>query len=317
MEPAVRVKLVTGRGNGAISILELTASNGIRLDSLLREFGIGSIAPGRFGRRRLGLIDEGIVARLSATCCILMPHGSQFIVQHLLGALIKAGAILDGTASPREQFPECFDDLEACVTDVLANSASPIAVDAVLQHEVRWRAASKAERQNATDYLHVLREPPRLVVVGRANVGKSSLTNAMAGMAVSVVSTEPGTTRDYIGVLIECDGLWVQWIDTPGVEEGLPQYDLYISILDGADLVIHCSDRGGLEFAMLSFPRTIPVLRCGTKADLGEIPGADVSTSVEELLGLGELAKTIRQLLAPKNLIDSGPLWRFHPCLPV
>lgn len=317
---AVRVRLCSARVCGAIAILELVASDESSLDSVLSGMGIESIGPGRFVHRRFGQIDAGVVVRQSATCCMLMPHASPLIVQRLFDSALSCGAMQDDESIGRERFSECADEIEGCVLAALADSVSPIAIDAILVHEVRWRAAGKVERLAATDHLCVLRDPPRVVLVGRPNVGKSSLTNAMAGRAVSVVSDEAGTTRDHIGVLLECDGLVVQWLDTAGLEEAgvphcLPGSD--DSILDGADLVVHCSDQSGRGFTDLSFPQGSTVLRCGTKADLGEVPGAEVWTSVQEKRGLGELARAVRRCLAPAERIFSGPLWRFHPRLPV
>jgi GTPase len=60
-------------------------------------------------------------------------------------------------------------------------------------------------------------EAPRIAVIGRPNVGKSSLVNALLGEERVVVSGEPGTTRDAIHVPFERDGRRYILIDTAGV----------------------------------------------------------------------------------------------------
>jgi GTP-binding protein len=57
----------------------------------------------------------------------------------------------------------------------------------------------------------------RLAVIGRPNVGKSSLTNAILGEDRVIVSPVPGTTRDAIDTPLEWDGTRILLIDTAGI----------------------------------------------------------------------------------------------------
>ncbi len=57
----------------------------------------------------------------------------------------------------------------------------------------------------------------RIAVVGRPNVGKSSLVNRLAGTERVVVSDEPGTTRDSIDLRLERDGRTYILVDTAGL----------------------------------------------------------------------------------------------------
>ena len=58
---------------------------------------------------------------------------------------------------------------------------------------------------------------PRIAVVGRPNVGKSSLLNALLGQERVIVSDVPGTTRDAIDTTLEWDGRTVRLVDTAGI----------------------------------------------------------------------------------------------------
>ncbi len=65
----------------------------------------------------------------------------------------------------------------------------------------------------------------RVVLVGRPNVGKSSLFNALAGHSGAIVSDQPGTTRDYLTAELDLDGVKCLLIDTAGIDERLPADD--------------------------------------------------------------------------------------------
>jgi len=59
--------------------------------------------------------------------------------------------------------------------------------------------------------------PLRVAIVGRPNVGKSSLLNRLVGFERSIVDSTPGTTRDAIDSLIEWQGKPILLVDTAGV----------------------------------------------------------------------------------------------------
>lgn len=59
----------------------------------------------------------------------------------------------------------------------------------------------------------------RVVIVGRPNVGKSSLFNQLVGQERAIVDPEPGTTRDYLVETILFDSLRVELCDTAGLRD--------------------------------------------------------------------------------------------------
>ncbi len=81
-----------------------------------------------------------------------------------------------------------------------------------------------------------LAAPPRLAIVGRPNVGKSSLLNRLAGEERALVSEIPGTTRDAVDTTIEVDGREVLLVDTAGlrrrgrVKPGVERYAVLRSL---------------------------------------------------------------------------------------
>ncbi len=89
-------------------------------------------------------------------------------------------------------------------------------------------------------------EVPRVAIVGRPNVGKSTLLNKLVGERRVIVSETPGTTRDPIDVDVDLDGTRYRLIDTAGIRRK-PQItedaDFYAVLrareaLEGADVAL-------------------------------------------------------------------------------
>jgi GTP-binding protein len=91
---------------------------------------------------------------------------------------------------------------------------------------------------------------PRIAIVGRPNVGKSSFLNALVGSERAVVSEIPGTTRDTVDTAVDFDGRRVVLVDTAGIrrrgriEEGIEKYALLrtATALERADVAILITD---------------------------------------------------------------------------
>lgn len=65
----------------------------------------------------------------------------------------------------------------------------------------------------------LLRDGIEVALIGRPNVGKSSLLNRLAGDEVAIVTDVPGTTRDLVRQSIQIDGVPIQVVDTAGLRE--------------------------------------------------------------------------------------------------
>jgi tRNA modification GTPase len=124
----------------------------------------------------------------------------------------------------------------------------------------------------------VLREGLTVVLVGRPNVGKSSLLNRLAGDEVAIVTPIAGTTRDYVRATISIEGVPLHLIDTAGLRDATDEVErigverTWDAIAKaGAALFIeeaHAVDRSVEADLVARLPRELPRVRVLNKIDL-------------------------------------------------
>ena len=96
----------------------------------------------------------------------------------------------------------------------------------------------------------LIREGIKVAIIGRPNVGKSSLLNALLKLDRAIVSDQPGTTRDVIDESLNVRGIPVRLLDTAGLrptqdriegegirrtEDAIAEADVLLLVLDGAE----------------------------------------------------------------------------------
>lgn len=137
---------------------------------------------------------------------------------------------------------------------------------------------------------------PIVAIVGRPNVGKSSLLNALAGAELAIVTPVAGTTRDKISQTIQIEGIPLHVIDTAGLRDTEDEVEKIgiertWSEIGRADVVLHLLDaRVGMtaedDAIAARFPAGVPVVRVLNKTDL---TGAAAATATLALPGGAEL----------------------------
>ena len=118
--------------------------------------------------------------------------------------------------------------VEECLRDLLArlevNLDFDEDVEAVGRDEIGCRLAdclaSLEELRRRAPWGRRLREGATVVLVGRTNVGKSTLFNALLEDERALVDEAPGTTRDVLEAWLDIAGMPVRLLDTAGLREG-------------------------------------------------------------------------------------------------
>ena len=151
---------------------------------------------------------------------------------------------------------------------------------------------------------HLLRDGVKVTIVGRPNVGKSSLFNRLVGTDRTIVTEIPGTTRDTVQEQIAMGGIPVLLTDTAGVRQSnypiemmgvertkraMAEADLLIVVVDGS-AELHAED---VEFLKSSIDR--PRVIALNKADLpgfqdspaGQVSDAEAVLPVAAKTGFG------------------------------
>jgi tRNA modification GTPase len=142
----------------------------------------------------------------------------------------------------------------------------------------------------------LVREGLQIAIIGKPNVGKSSLFNALVGAARAIVTAVPGTTRDLVTETVDLDGLRVTLVDTAGLRDsddlvesqGVERSrqaatvsDLILIVADGSRPL----DPG--EFDAISQNTDIKRLVVANKSDLPQAWRCDGAVTVSAATGSG------------------------------
>ena len=209
----------------------------------------------------------------------------------------------------RERLLDLLGDLEAVIDfgDEVAEGQGDGAVEAALASrldgllgELREMAVHLKQRAAVASA-----GLPRVVLAGPANVGKSSLFNALLGDARALVADQPGTTRDWVEA--ELDGpLPFVLVDLAGFETVEDRRDAVAAAtreLARADLVIACadgSDAATAEPAVLSTTQGPPHIAVWTRCDRVDLVSVNdgplstrLATSSQTGQGVSQLRESI------------------------
>jgi GTP-binding protein len=171
---------------------------------------------------------------------------------------------------------------------------------------------------------------PIVAIVGRPNVGKSTLLNRLAGRRLAVIADLPGTTRDRVFAFVSWRGRELTVVDTGGWQ-AKPQGSLEQKVkqqvevaIGGADVIIFLADvkdgaiAGDEEIANVLHATNKPVILAVNKVDsakqVNQVAdfyrlgmGEPVAISAHHNRGIDELMDAVLAVLPPRPVTATGP----------
>jgi tRNA modification GTPase len=241
-------------------IVELCLSAGARLAD-----------PGEFTMRAFlnGRID------LSQAEAVRDLIDSQTLYQAKIAAQQLEGALSKRLQPIKQKLVELIAMLEAGI-DFAEDDVSVLPNAAILErivtvsHPLEQLAASFA-------YGKIVHQGLTLAIVGRPNVGKSSLFNRLVERERAIVTSTPGTTRDLVSETVSIGGIPIQLVDTAGIRQSLDEAESIgirksMEALADADLVLVVFDLSqpavAEDDALMQQTQGRPVIVVGNKCDL-------------------------------------------------
>jgi tRNA modification GTPase len=205
---------------------------------------------------------------------------SQTLYQAKVAAQQLEGAVSKSLQPIKQKLVELIALLEAGI-DFAEDDVAVVPSAQILAHIAAVRAPLE-QLAHSFAYGKVVREGLTLAIVGRPNVGKSSLFNRLVERERAIVTATPGTTRDLVTETVAIGGIPLHLVDTAGIRRALDEAESIgirksMEALADADLVIVVLDsfepRSAEDEELLRQVSGRPTIVVENKSDLGTIHG--------------------------------------------
>jgi len=201
---------------------------------------------------------------------------SQTLYQAKVAAQQLDGALSRRLQPIKQKLVELIAILEAGI-DFAEDDVSVLPDTKILEHIATVRVP--LEQLSASfAYGKIVHEGLTLAIVGRPNVGKSSLFNRLVERDRAIVTATPGTTRDLVSETVAIGGIPVKLVDTAGIRRALDEAEAIgirksMEALADADLVLVVLDVSQSatdeDVELLKQAESRVVVAVGNKSDLG------------------------------------------------
>ena len=175
---------------------------------------------------------------------------SQTLYQAQVAARQLDGALSKRLQPTKQKLMELIAVLEAGVD--FAEDDVPVMADAEILSRIAAIRAPLEELLASFSFGKIVHEGLTLAIVGRPNVGKSSLFNRLVERERAIVTATPGTTRDLVSETVAIGGIPVRLLDTAGIRAALDEAESIgvrksVEAIADADIVLVVLDAS--EFA--------------------------------------------------------------------
>ncbi len=210
---------------------------------------------------------------------------SQTLYQAKIAAQQLGGALSHRLDPVKKKLVELIATLEAGI-DFAEDDISVLPADAIVKHIASVRVPLE-ELAQSFSYGKIVHEGLTLAIVGRPNVGKSSLFNRLVERERAIVTATPGTTRDLVTETVAIGGIPVNLVDTAGIRRALDEAESIgirksMEALADADLILIVLDStqqiGAEDYELLNHAKGRRAVIVENKSDLGP-PGPSLANN--------------------------------------
>ena len=222
---------------------------------------------------------------------------SQTLYQAKIAAQQLGGALSRRLQDPKQRLVELIATLEAGID--FAEDDVSVMPDERIRKAILEVCAPMEQLAASFAYGKIVHDGMTLAIVGRPNVGKSSLFNRLIERDRAIVTATPGTTRDLVSETVAIGGIPVKLVDTAGIRQTSDEAESIgvrksMEALAEADLVLVVTDashgRTADDEALLSQAEGRTAIFVENKCDL--MSPASAATSAAAMGHSGEVIRT-------------------------